>query len=217
MTSLVIRSTRQNLNIDTLERGIILALLLLRNAANAEGKEGSYFNAVRISTSVRQVQDETIAVLNASAKLPYQSNLALLGGMNLFRHLKTISSLNVAPSFRPLTPIVNAPPLPYEPPTIDTLEKYLFWATKILGASLYPTSNLVKINFFEEDPKEPSTLLEYALPLDWKIYLLSNNLLEASKMLVNNYIGDTLPDGTPIASNLLGNQTLMGNLSSLGN
>lgn len=217
MTILIDKATREILNIDTLERGIIMSLLLLRNAANAEGKDGAYFNSVRISTSVRQSGETYQANLNATAKIPYHSNLALLSGMNLIRNLKPLTTLTVTPSFRPLSPTPNAPLLPLEPAYVNNLERYLVWASKILAASLLPAIDRVKMSFFEEDPKEPSVSLEYSLPIDWKIYLLTNNLLEASKVTVSSYLNDLDFDAIPSASNLLGNQSLVGNLTPIKN
>lgn len=218
MTVLLSKQVRANLKIDTLERGIILSNLLLRNAANNNGTERQYFNAIRISTAIRQTGESYQASFVSSAKIPYQSSTALLGGMDLFTNLKPLSNLLVTPSFAPLAPTPSAPILPVEPTAIDTLEKYLLWAAQILAASILPVIDRIKITFFEEDPKEPSVLIECNLPLDWRVYLLSNNLLAASKPLATRYL-DPNSDSEPTdeTNSLLGNNTPVGNLTAIAN
>jgi hypothetical protein len=214
MTTLINQETLETLGIDTLERGITLALLLLRNACTSMGKNYSYFNAIKISTSVRQTGETYQANLNATAKLPYQSNLSLKSGMDLLGNIKEVSNLTVSPDFNPLSPIQNAPILPSLPSQVNTLEKYLFWASQIVAASVLPAIDKIKINFLEEDPKEPSVLIDYVLPIDWKKYLLTNNLIEATKLLVNRYV-NTEEEETLIVS--MGNLGAISNFTFIGN
>lgn len=214
MTVFINRSTRDALGIDTLERGIVLALLLLRNAGIANGKNDPYYSAIKISTNVRATGETYQANINATAKIPYHSNSALVSGMNLLRNLKEISNLTVTPTFNPLTPTESAPTLRDEPNTVNTLEKYLLWSSQVLAASILPAVDRIKINFFEEDPKEPSVLIDYSLPIDWSKYLLTNNLIEATKLINTRSI--EIPD-PEIPSILIGNDSGIGNLTFIGN
>ncbi|MGL5874218.1 MAG: hypothetical protein ACRC2R_17925 [Xenococcaceae cyanobacterium] len=212
MVFFISRSTRDTLGIDTIERSIVLSLLLLRNACTSESKSSKYYNAIKISTNVRGSGDTYQATFNATAKIPYQSNLALLEGMNLIRNLKEISEIRVTPQFTPLTPIKNAPPLPNEPNSLNTLEQYLVWSSQILINRLLPIVNVIKMNFFEDDPTEPSLIIECSLPIDWGKYMLTNNLIEATKLIANNDSNPNNPSNV-----LIGNQGLINNLALIGN
>jgi hypothetical protein len=212
MTSPIDKTTLNTLNIDTLERSIVLALLLLRNACTSESKDSKYYNAVKISTNVRSLGNTYQATFNATAKIPYQSNLALLEGMNLIENIKEISQVRVTPQFAPLTPIPNAPSLPNQPFSLNTLEQYLVWSSQILINVLLPTVNVIKMNFFEDDPSEPSLIIECSLPIDWGKYMLTNNLIEATKLIASNYLNPN--ESTTI---LMGNQGLINNLALVGN
>lgn len=218
MTVLLSKQTRENLKIDTLERGIILSILLLRSAANSGNVPGLYLNSVKVSTNIRQTGESYQASFIGSAKIPYQSNPALLGGMDILENLKPLSTLTVTPNFLELKPTPNAPSLPAEPDRVNTLEKYLLWAAQILAASILPVVDRVKIAFFEEDPKEPSLLIDVNLPIDWSAYLLSNNLLAASKPLATRYLDPDADSSQENETNsLLGNDSEVGNLTIAGN
>lgn len=211
MTILLAKASREYLNIDTLERSITACLLLLRNACISEGQTYKYYNAVRISTNIRASGETYNANLVANLKMPYNSPSALISGMNLLLNLKELTVNNPIPSFLPITATVNPPQLPIEPNTVNTLEKYLLWASQTLAAFLLPQTERVKISFLEEDPKEPSVVIDLSLPLDWKIYLLTGNLIEATKLLVTNYHSQQPNDSN------FGNQGTVGNLSLVGN
>lgn len=214
MTILPDKLTRDSLLIDTVERGIVFALLLLRNACTSKGKDYSYYNAIRIATNVRPSGNTFQSVINATAKIPYHSNAALLSGMDLLKNLKDLTDLTIAPNFNPLTPTANAPTLPDEQLFVNTLEKYLLFYSQILAAAVLPVVDRVKISFLEEDPKEPTLSIEYSLPIDWRKYLLTNNLIEATKLINTRSIDISDPE-TPII--LMGNNGNLGNLSFLGN
>jgi hypothetical protein len=215
MTSLIDKTTLESLGIDTLERGIVLALLLLRNAGIQDGKTGQYYSAIRISTSVRAGGETYQANINATAKIPYHSNTALVAGMDLIAHLSQISDRVVVPTFAPLTQTPNAPALPIKPNEIDTLEKYLLFYSQFLAASILPTVDRIKISFLEEDPTEPSVLIDYLLPLDWGKYLLTNNLIEAVKLIPRSTT--PAPDPNIPSLVLIGNSYAIGNLTFIGN
>jgi hypothetical protein len=215
MTHFIDKSTRETLGIDTIERGIVFALLLLRNAGTREGKTGKYFNAVRLSVSVRATGNTYQANLSATAKIPYLSNAALLSGMNLIQNIKPISDLTIAPNFNPLTPTNNPPTLPEEPNAVNTLEKYLLYYSQILAASILPVIDRVKISFLEEDPSEPSVLIDYLLPIDWSKYLLTNNIIEATKLLATRIISEPIEE-IPLLT-LIGNNNAIDNLFLVGN
>lgn len=134
--------------------------------------------------------------------------------MDLLKNLKDLTDLTIAPNFNPLTPTANAPTLPDEQLFVNTLEKYLLFYSQILAAAVLPVVDRVKISFLEEDPKEPTLSIEYSLPIDWRKYLLTNNLIEATKLINTRSIDISDPE-TPII--LMGNNGNLGNLSFLGN
>jgi hypothetical protein len=215
MTSFIAKSIREELKIDTIERSIVFSLLLLRAAASEGGKTEKYYNAVRLSTNVRATGDTYQANLNATAKIPYSSPLALASGMNLIKNLKTISDSTITPSVGEIAPTIDAPELPEEPSSINTLEKYLLWSSQILAASILPVIDRVKISFLEEDPIEPSVLIDYTIPIDWSRYLLTNNIIEATKLLATRYI--TVPTEEIPLSTLIGNDGAIDNLFLIAN
>lgn len=219
MTFLINKPTLDALGIDTLERGIVLSLLLLRQACTSAGKDSPYYQAIRISTNVRAAGETYAANINATAKIPYQSSAALVSGMNLLKYLKPLSTLRVDPFFAPISPTPDAPALPQLPNLVNTLEKYLFFYSQVLAASVLPIVDRIKISFLEEDPKEPSLLIDYLLPIDWDKYLLTNNLIGATKLLASLYIDvPPLPDEEEEITNvLISNQGLIGNLTFIGN
>lgn len=194
MTTLPPIADRNALNIDTHERALTFAAFLLRKA-NTTLTDTKYKNAVRVTTSEAQNTDLSItAKVIIEAKLPYNSQSALGYGGNFIENILTFSPLNPNPLLtEPLTS--NGTNLGDDPDFVINLEKYfafqaLQWQRAIINDNTLKIFDYCKVQFFEEDPTEPSVKVTLSIPYNYSSYVINRNLLQS----INNI-------ATPINSN----------------
>lgn len=203
MTTLPPIADRNALNIDTHERALVYSALLLRKA-NQTLTDNKYKNAVRVTTSEAQNTDLSInARVIIEGKIPYDSQSALGYGGNFIENILSFSPVN--PSFLLTEPLTsNNTNLGDDPVFITNLERYfafhaIQWQKAMLNDGLSGIFNYCKVQFFEEDPIEPSIKISVSIPYNYSSYVINRSLLQsvnniAVPITVNNYspfIGDT--------------------------
>lgn len=197
MTILVNKTVRDALNIDTLERGLVYSALLLRasntlNTPIGSGEETIYTNAVQLVTENVALDNGSIfSIIDIHGKFPYNNQVALKHGGNFLTSLKVFSNDDPNPFLLTCNPTPNnILPIPAEPPTVDTLEKYFVWCAQNLCIGLLNKnpSNIENITFkfLEEDSNGPSLDIEVIMPFDLKVFYTEDNLMNAVKQIVSN-------------------------------
>lgn len=173
MTILATIQQRNELNIDTHEKALVYAALLLRKA-NASLSD--YKKAVRIASS----GDFPTKIL-IEATIPYDSINALGMGGNFAENVKVFS--NNDPNPLKVSLESNNTSLGQDPLYVDSLEKYfvfhcLQWqqALMMINADILYFS---KIQFLEEAPVEPSLKITLSIPYDYGSYLVNRNLIQS--------------------------------------
>ncbi|MGL5871281.1 MAG: hypothetical protein ACRC2R_02745 [Xenococcaceae cyanobacterium] len=214
MVQLISRQDRIEIGIDTFERAIIWAAFTLRAANTSPDnpipkKENPYYNAIRISKQDTQQADAARSVINISAKFPYNWEPFLAYTGDLFENIKEIANweyktvvMSVNPSQGLFVPIEN------EPVEIITLEQYFVWAIVQLSKYLYPSFANVNYRFLEEDPTEPSLVIDVALPYDFVQYSNTRSYLASVKAIAQPLV---------IINTHFSNTSQVGNVSIAGN
>lgn len=220
MTPLESKIIRDTIGIDTYERGFVYAALLLR-ASNTHPEnvlpkaQNPYYNSVRIALS----NANTERLINIQARLPYQSNPALRGGGNFIENILNFDNKDPNPFLFKLLPSKDKKlNINHEPSWVDTLEKYLAWCASnlILGfLNLTSGNQQGTILFYEEDT--PTVLqINVVLPIDYKDYIRTNNLLYAVKSIITTLVStDEPPDNSNVV--VLSNDFILDNSALLGN
>lgn len=188
MTPLDTKANRDLYGIDTFERGLVYAALLLRssntNPDNTRTKQKNpYYNAVRIALN----NTNTLVVIQG--KLPYDNNLALRGGGSFIKSLGVYDNadpnpfLYQAPASNPIKLTIIDSPF-----WVNTLERYFAWtASNLLSGflDLETGQQQGSIQFLEEDALEPSILLNVSLPINYNQFLNSGNLIYAIQSVIS--------------------------------
>ncbi|BFM40734.1 hypothetical protein [Synechocystis sp. LKSZ1] len=175
MTVLPARLSRLALGIDSVERGIVFALIGLKQATLGLPATDPNKEAISLVNTVSIVDGVYRATLAAKVVLPFDKTLYLqtagsVSGSVLPVSEAEIDILGTSPTEEEHFPI------PEDPPEIETLEQYLVWLTLFWQQNFAsPTLNLVKFTNFLAN----NLVLEYAIPFDYLTYLKTQNLLKA--------------------------------------
>jgi hypothetical protein len=217
LTILANRSDRLALGIDSFERGLIYSALLLRFANTSGDKSNPYYNAVRISQN--PLNGGTLAwnpIILIEAKLPYSSS-ALNAGVDLIGNLLTFGNLDPNPFSASCQASLSPVPIPVDPEHVNTLERYFFWCAVNLQCGFLSTNpmdlSVISIQFFEEDPREPSVVIKANLPYNHKKWICNSNLVEA----VKNSIFASCTQAYVAVDSVIDNNFMVGNLASVSN
>lgn len=175
MTVLPARLSRLALGIDSVERGIVFALLALKQATLALPDTNPNKEAISLVNTVSIVDGAYRATLAAKAVLPFDKNLYLQAAGSVSGSVLPLSDVEV--SVLGVSPTEgNYYPIPEDPPEIETLEQYLVWLSLFWQQNFTnPTLNLVKFTNYLAN----NLVLEYAIPFDYLTYLQTQNLLKA--------------------------------------
>jgi hypothetical protein len=185
MTTLISREARDDLGIDTLPRAIIYAVLILKSVTQ---NNEALSDKVAFLPSVSSDGELVTANFVASVTLNYNPTETVIDGFKLWENILPLTALP-SPDFADSTASNPVPtnPLPIEPQTINTVEKYLYWACSILIASVSPNLEYCSLNFSNE---LPSVTILINLPFNYSKSLLGVNQLESSINFVTAYVTD---------------------------
>ena len=196
MTVLESRAVRDNNGIDTFERSLVYAALMLRasntslasnpvDARTGAEKKNIYYNAVRINAKFDAVNALGIdSTLTLSLKIPYNNQSALKQGGNFLENLGVYGNVPPDAFLLKANPSVpNLFPLPTEPLWVNSLERLAGWsATNLVGGFVSLNGKVVppiSVTFSEEDSPSPNLLINALLKLNLAVYLEKNNLIAA--------------------------------------
>ncbi len=186
MANLPTRQLRDSIGIDTVTRGIVWATLYLR--------------AINLSLSSTFGDYVIWSILDgkfyAEIKLVYSSFESVVSGLNFILNIQEFIEGEITGFVdTPNTPSVSES-LPDEPGTVNTVEKYLYWLASIFAASTYPDISYLKIEVFdaatktigEDEIPEPYLKLTFNLPLNYKRYLVTGNVIHSVEKVIDFYI-----------------------------
>lgn len=223
MTILETKQERDLLGIDSIERAIAYAAMLLYKSIKDPNNPDDTFNR-SVTIALANVNKPT-AELQINANLPVDRYVAMDFGGNFIESLKKVSDIDPNPidlSCDASSPDFMA--IVQEPFTVNTLERFLYWACATAKANLIVTqvssSNAININPQLENSEYPRVAITAKLPVDYRQYLRKHNILCTLKPLLTNPIQPfELADGAGTMGNdgTLGNDSTLGNGGELGN
>ena len=196
MTILPPLEQREAAGINTVKRGIVYALHLLKTVAPL---------AIDIARTV-SLGDTINARLLGRASLNYDETVYLLSGSNPLQGLAVLSTATVNHSYGTLEGATGGYALPTMPDSINTLELYLAWLTYSLiaieAAQLPPKIDSVKIS---QGKNQDGFYLkwEYNFVYDYLTFAQTGNLIAAI-----DGVGSTPP---PSQSTLFDNTSIINN------
>ena len=207
MVNLITKAEIEALNIDTVERAIAFAALALRAAI--VGRTEFDPNQDRdVLIDIVANRDNTTS-LSIDVLLPFDGYSFYSQGGSIIENIQTLPNallnldnqldFTVEPSIESLPEIPN-----YDDSIINTFERYLFYYSSILWASLENKRN--KIVNFRFNP-EGTIKLDLAIPIDLNKWLLGDNYINSVLRVTDNY---QLPETSNILS-ILTNEQLLNN------
>lgn len=219
MVNLISQTKLDRLNIDTVERAIVLSALALRTAIVGSNNTNTTNNKVKITTEEKGINEVR---LKLDILLPFDAyRFTQLGGIMLY----AITAFNVPvvnlenSLYLDVTPSVEVSPvIPDYPSSLKTFESYLYYYASILYGSLETNRNqVVRITPKSENFDGSEVRLQIYLPLDAKKWSLGNNLVESVARVTDSYL-DTSEFNLSVSSlSILTQSTLLTNNALLVN
>lgn len=204
MTILPSLNDRKSLNIDTFQKAFTWSALALHNVCRlSSDKDNKDLIKYSHKLNPRSV-NESKAVLFLEVKLPYNSDLFVINGGNLHLAIQEVSQFSVT---LPLPFLASATPnLPNEPSWVNNLEKYCLWtAHELTNNSLTAADSSFDLGVVDIPGKQAYVQISATMPLVVDVLFSERSYVDAlSVSIVNN------PQG-------IGNSSILGNTSTLGN
>jgi hypothetical protein len=190
MVDLISQAKLNRLNVDSIERAIVLSALALRTAIIGLDDEDNAYDKVEITTIER---GKNVLLLNLDITLPLDSFLLTDNGGSILYSIKEldvpITSLENTLNLNTNPSSLQVPVLPILPDFVDTFEKYLYYYASILYASVEETRNqIIRISLQDNNDDGLEVQLKITLPLDAKKWSLGHNLVESVNRVTNSYI-----------------------------
>lgn len=206
------KTQRDLIGIDTFERAIVFATLLLRKGL----KQGELeTNRLLIFQSFSNQNNLKVLNLTIDVKMLYDSDKFNGTGGDFIEAILPFDDGSINPVYEGdfIPPTINNQRLiPTEPMEVDTLEKYLIWALKnwiYYNKQQFPNQWDVfgYLSFFDE-ARPPNISAKVVLPLNYDKYLETNNLIASVETKITT---------EQESSSLIGNSVLLGNNYLIGN
>lgn len=209
---LIEKTTRDLIGIDTFERAIIFAVLLLRKGL----RQGQFETSnVVIFQSFSNQNNVKVLNLTVECKIPYDSVQFNRSGGDFITSILPLGEASINPvysgDFIPPT-LNNRGLIPNEPIEVDSLEKYLIWA---ISNWVYYNKRQFPVQWdiwgylsFLEEARPPNISAKVVLPLDFDKYLETNNLIASVQPKITT---------ANLPTSLIGNNSLLGNNFLIGN
>lgn len=189
MVNLISSLKLQNLNIDTVERAIVFAALVLRTAIVGQNNLNSTNNKIKITTEAKGKKE---IKLKLDVLLPIDSYKLSNYGNPIYAiksfetidiNLDEIINYAISPSF------TQYPIIPDFPFFINDFETYLFYYASILLISLEDNRNeTIKITPKDTNFDGSEIRLQINLFLNVKKWFLGNNLIECVNRIASDYV-----------------------------
>lgn len=192
MATLIAKDARIALGINTIARNIVYAILALRGLTRSIT---TLKDSVQIEQTLKGDEDSIDGTFNAKIDLTVLPEAVNKQGMNLLGYISNLTE--ATPESPPaIAPAIGlAEEMPDEPAKL-TLERYLFWAGIVLACSTYPSQTYFKYTFNDRPTTgNPTLTLRFAIPFDYRKYLIRNNIIESIIQPFTHHI--TNPDQLP--------------------
>lgn len=201
MTRLESKVDRDNRGINTCERGLLYATLLLI-ASNTSpdntnpGIDNPYWEAVKISFEHGKLlesvkgQENTFKEVDPriiiEAHLPYNNNAATKAGGNYFEYIESFNNIDPNPFILSVEP--DPAPfivIPNDAPWVDTIEKYLAWIASLIENQTYYYGDdyprIASTSFVTNTQGKSFILIEAKLSYNFSKFIQERNYLAALK------------------------------------
>lgn len=206
------KNIRDGLGIDTFERAIVYATWLIKSELILKSNQ----NPTAVQTTFLLSENQYFV---SCSNLLFFDSLSALSSGYLFQNTLPLEQGSPTWIGAVATPTENISyALPTEPPLVNTLEKYLAWASiSLIGyLGLQEKLNLQSNNFrFFADADTPYISLLNTIDFNYPQYCLDSNLLQNVKPTLLNLEG--FEPSPPIVNSLIGNDFIFGNNSRIGN
>ena len=215
MVALIPKAEIEALNIDTVERAIAFSALALRAAIVGRTEFDANEDRDVLIDIVANRDNTTSLAINAL--LPFDNyNFYTQGGL-IIENIQSLSNAflyldNNQLDFTTEPSTESLPEIPdYNQTLVNTFERYLFYYSSILWASLENKRN--KIVNFRFNP-DGTIKLELAIPFDINKWLLGDNYINSVLRVVDSYqlLDDTTEETSNILSILTNDQILNNDL-----
>ncbi len=209
MVALIPKAEIEALNIDTVERAIAFSALALRAAIVGRTEFDANEDRDVLIDIVANRDNTTSLAINAL--LPFDNyNFYTQGGL-IIENIQSLSNAflyldNNQLDFTTEPSTESLPEIPdYNQTLVNTFERYLFYYSSILWASLENKRN--KIVNFRFNP-DGTIKLELAIPFDINKWLLGDNYINSVLRIVDTYL---MPETSKNVLNVLTNDQLLNN------
>lgn len=215
MATLPTKLTRDSIGIDTFERGLVWAVLLLRQAYNNGANDQAIRNyfVLKQQSKIERIEIGSrfnyLGLININATMPYFESVFELGGdllaglQELVTTSPTYSGNNLVASEIAIAPIAD------DDIRVTTLEQYFLWSVMEYHKALTdprPTDNS-RLNYvtlqvnYQGTTDPPTVSIKCTVEYDYPTWLESKNLVGAIGVNFEEVIG----------SGLIGSGILIGN------
>ena len=210
MVNLITKAEIEALNIDTVERAIAFSALALRAAIVGRTEFDANEDRDVLIDIVANRDNTTSLAINAL--LPFDNYNFYTQGGSIIENIQSLSNAflyldNNQLDFTTEPSTESLPEIPdYNQTLVNTFERYLFYYSSILWASLENKRN--KIVNFRFNP-DGIIKLELAIPIDLNKWLLGDNYINSVLRVVDSY---QVPETSNILSQLTNDQILNNDL-----
>jgi hypothetical protein len=215
MVSLVEKSARDNIGIDSVERAICWSALLLRNAYLQEDNK-SIKDSFQIAPQIKLVQGNLTAIITIIATIYFDENSLLKGG-NILDNIIEKSNVSVSYTGENLLPADdNYLPIVEDILAVNSLEKYFYWNCQLLLENNI-INNYSKVQIlpsFKGSNTENRIKISVILDYNFRHYLNTNNLIQ-SIGIIQNTSNKNIPISLVGNKERFGNEYLVGNSSNI--
>lgn len=196
MTPLASKATRDSQGIDTYERGLLYASLLLvaSNTHPNNPTTNQYSQAVTLtfkrgSMEYTEGEEETIVnqinpLINIKAYLPYDKQACFRTGGNYFEYVQSFNNIDPNPLLISIQPTNKGQDnkIATEPSWVNSLEKYFLWTAMNIDSQSYYDPGYIRraeITIADNSSGNPFIQVDATLPNEYHVFLRQRNLLSA--------------------------------------
>ena len=174
MTILPSKAERDAIGIDTYERAILYAAMMLRRSFLIDGEKA---NLKRLSITSAQAKEKNNILIEG--EFPYSNSQTWEKGGDVFKPVHYLSLGDPSNSFSPPSSLIpfGSPyiSLSSEPSWVETLEEFFIWLLSQSKASLHlespPRHEVISYRFFDARSPLPIVEVKATLPFDVGIWL----------------------------------------------
>ncbi len=166
MVSLVSKSTRDSINLDTYARNIVWSAILLKSSLVNTNNFSYNFSITAQSNNLVRI----------SANLLYNKNEFYIEGLDIVDNIISYNESQAQVYTKPISPTPNnVVAIDNDPPNVDTLEKFFIWSC-LKFATTNPDS--LNLRLFDNAREGSLVQLSINIPFDYVTYANTNNILD---------------------------------------